>query len=115
MDILAEHLAPLVLEHIKEVWQKQNPITSGKPNLNLLPILHPDKHESTEESTRLFVDILDVFSKNIFQLVMEIKKQRETLTMLQDQRSQADVTSSGKAEYMDMRQESVRNLLQLLT
>ncbi len=115
LDILAEQLTPLVSEFIKERWQKQNPITSGKPYLNLLPILHPDNHESTEVANKLFLEILDVFASNSMQLVQEIKKHRETLKLLTDQRAQSDSGSGGSAEYADMRQESIRNLLQLLS
>jgi CRP-like cAMP-binding protein len=115
LDMLAEQLTPHVSEFIKERWEKQNPITSGKPNLNLLPILHPDNHESPEDSNRLFLQILDVFSINIFQLVQEIKKHKETLRTLFDQRSQADSGSGVSTEYADMRQESIKNLLKLLT
>lgn len=114
LDLLAKQLSPFVSAFMKETWEKQNPITSGKPNLNLLPILHPEKHESTEDSVRLFKEILDIFSKSVFQLILEIKQHKDTLKALHEQRTQSDVGSSSRSDSVDMRQESIKNLKKLL-
>ncbi len=115
LDVLAKQLSPFVAQYMGDTWEKQNPITSGRPNLNLMLIVHPEKHESTEDSTRLFKEILGIFTKNIFQLVLEIKQHKETLKALFEQRTQSDTGSSASAESVDMRQESVKNLTKLLS
>jgi hypothetical protein len=114
LDFLVKQLSPFVAQFMGDTWEKQNPITSGRPNLNLMPIIHPEKHESTEESIRLFKEILSIFSKSIFQLVLEIKQHKETLRALFEQRTQSDTGSGSNAESVDMRQESVKNLTKLL-
>ncbi len=115
LDILAKQLTPFVAQHIKDTWEKQNPITSGNPNLNLLPIIHPDKHESPEDCIRLYKEIQDIFAKITFKLVMEIDRQKDTLSSLLEKRSQSDITTNVKSDHVDMRQESVKNLTKLLS
>ncbi len=114
LDILTKHLTPLLSPILKETWKKQNPITSGTPHLNMLAILHPDKHPSTEEPVRLFNDIKNIFAKNIYQLVLEIKQHKQTLNDLFEYRSKSDVSIVSSAEHVDMRQESIKNLIKLL-
>lgn len=114
LDILAKQLTPFVAKYIKETWEKQNPITSGNPNLNLLPIIHPDKHESPEDCVKLYKEIQDVFAKITFQLILEINKQKNTLSALLEKRSQMDISTSIKSDHVDMRKESVKNLKKLL-
>ncbi len=114
LDILAKQLSPFVAQYMKDTWEKQNPITSGKPTLNLMPIVSPEKHESTEDSIRLFKEIQEIFTKSIFELILEIKQHKNTLKALFEQRSQSDMGSSSNAESVDMRQESVKNLTRLL-
>ena len=114
LDVLAKQLGPIVSAYIKETWEKQNPITSGKPNLNLMQILHPDKHESTEDCVRLYKEIVTIFSKSIFDLILEVKRHKETLKALYEQRAQTDAGATSKSESMDMRQETIKNLTKLL-
>lgn len=114
LDLLTKKLTPHVASFMKETWEKQNPITSGKPNLNLVPIVHPDKHESTEDSIKLFKEILEIISKTNFDLVKEIKSHRDTLRALFDQRAQTETSGVSKADAVDMRQQTIKNLTSLL-
>lgn len=113
-DVLEKQLTPLIAPLMKEIWEKQNPITSGSPNLNLMLIVHPDKHESPEEAVTLYNNIMDILGKNIFQLILEIKQHRETLNELYEFRSKSEVSSATSSEQIDMRQESIKNLLKML-
>ena len=113
-DLLAKQLTPLVEPFVKDTWVKQNPITSGNPHLNLMSIIHPDKHEETNDATALFVNIQSLLSQIIFQTVLELKFHKETLTELYELRSQSDTGSVANTEQVDMRQESIKNLIRIL-
>jgi len=110
-NILVKQLTPLISPVIKEIWEKQNPITSGKPGLNLMSILHPEKHESIGYAIILYEKILGVLSKNTRNLIIEIEAHQKTLSELIDEHSGDDATSDKGGKQVDIILESAQQLV----
>ncbi|MBU2645907.1 hypothetical protein KKI24_14455 [bacterium] len=111
INILAKQLTPLLSPLMKDTWEKRNPITSGTPSLNLLSVLHPDKHGSSFEVIQLFEKIIAVFSSNTKILIQEIKDHKETLRQLYDQQSNVDISATQGSIQVDIRKESSLQLV----
>ncbi|MCP4751541.1 MAG: cyclic nucleotide-binding domain-containing protein [Proteobacteria bacterium] len=114
LNILAKQLTPLLSPFMKDIWEKRNPLTSGAPNLNLLPVLHPDKHESCKVAVELFENIMTVFSKNTQQLFVEIEEHKDTLYQLNEQQANIDTSAGQGGDQVDIRKESAQQLVSLL-
>ncbi|MBT6615538.1 MAG: cyclic nucleotide-binding domain-containing protein [Deltaproteobacteria bacterium] len=112
LNILAKQLTPLLSPLMKDTWEKRNPITSGTPSLNLLAVLHPDRHANSFAVIQLFEKIVQVFTSNTEILIQEIKGHKETLSQLYDQQSNADISTTQGSSQVDIIKESS---LQLVT
>jgi hypothetical protein len=99
---------------MKETWEKRNPITSGTPKLNVLSILHPDKHESSQKAIEIFESIHRIFSKNVFHLLVEINQHQETLKELNELRSKTDTGVMQSTEQINIMEESIQHLIKML-
>ncbi len=115
LNILAKQLTPLLSPLMKDTWEKRNPLTSGTPSLNLLAVLHPDKHENSFAVIKLFESIVRVFTGNTELLIQEIKDHKRTLSQLFEQQSKSDVTAAQGSVQVDMRKESSLQLAASLT
>lgn len=111
MNILAKQLTPILSPIMKETWEKRNPLTSGTPSLNLLAVLHPDKHESTFAVIKLYEEVVRVFTANTEALIQEIKAHKQTLSQLYEQQSKSDVSTAQGSVQVDMRKESSLQLV----
>ena len=111
---LANQLTPLLSPLLKDVWEKRNPITSGTPSLNLLSILHPDKHENSAKAVVLFNNIMSLIAKSLKQLTDEIRQHQATLNKLVEQRDYSEGASADADMQVDMRQESIQQLTEIL-
>ncbi len=114
-NILAKQLTPLLSPLMKDTWEKRNPITSGKPRLNLLSILLPEKHGGSSAVIQLFEQIIMVFANNTELLIQEIRSHKQTLSQLYEQQSKADVSAVQSGGQVDIRKESSLQLLTSLT
>ncbi|NQU65280.1 MAG: hypothetical protein HQ517_13495 [SAR324 cluster bacterium] len=114
IDILVEQLTPLLSPLMKDTWEKRNPITSGTPSLNLVSILHPDKHASSFEVVQLFEKIIKVFSSNTEVLIQEIKGHKDILSQLYEQQSGSDISTSEGVSQIDITKESSLQLVSTL-
>lgn len=113
-NILVKQLTPLISPVIKETWERQNPITSGKPGLNLMSILHPEKHESISLAIILYEKILTVLTKNTRNLIIEIQAHQKTLSELIDEHSGDDAASEKGGKQVDIILESAQQLVKNL-
>ena len=105
-NILAKQLTPLLSPLMKDTWEKRNPITSGTPNLNLLAVLHPERHKNSHAVIQLFERIVQVFASNTEILIQEIKGHKDTLSQLYDQQSNADISTTTGSSQVDIIKES---------
>ena len=102
LNILAKQLTPLLSPLMKDTWEKRNPITSGAPSLNLLAVLHPEKHTNSFSVIQLFERIVQVFANNTEILIQEIKGHKDTLGQLYDQQSNADISTTTGTNQVDI-------------
>ena len=114
LDDLANQLTPLLSPLLKDSWEKRNPITSGTPSLNLLSVLHPDKHESAQKAVVLFNNIISIIAETHKQLIEEIQQHKETLNKLYEQRNYTESGAADSEVQIDMRQESIQQLTSIL-
>lgn len=111
INILSKQLTPLLSPLMKDTWEKRNPITSGTPSLNLLSILHPDKHASSFDVIQLFEKIITVFSSNTEILIEEIKSHKAILSQLYEQQSSVDISATEGTSQVDIIKESSLQLV----
>lgn len=114
LNILTKQLTPLLSPLMKETWQKRNPITSGTPSLNILSIFHPEKHESCKAAIKLFKNVLDIFAKNVSHLIKELQFHNDLLAEFSKKRDYTDVSGGQSAVQIDIRKESIQQLIKIL-
>ncbi|MBT4290730.1 MAG: cyclic nucleotide-binding domain-containing protein [Deltaproteobacteria bacterium] len=101
-DRLAKKLTPILSHILEDTWKKQNPILSGNPGLNILSILHPDKHNNSQDIIKLYQSIFEIVSEQSYQLLLEVKQQKTFLETMKDKYSQLDTTSASEVSKIDM-------------
>jgi hypothetical protein len=114
LDILSKQLAPILEPLLGEVWKKQNPIVSGKPGLNLLSILQPDKHEGSSHVVFVFDQIIKTISQQMYKLMLETLQHKNFLSKMKEKYSQLDTNTDSGINKIDMLHGLVSRLTDIL-
>ncbi len=101
-DRLVKKLTPVLSEIMADIWTKQNPILSGNPTLNILSVLHPDKHNSSEDIINLYQSIFRIVSEQSYELLLEVKQQKTFLESMKEKYSQLDTSAASDVNKIDM-------------
>ena len=113
-DILVRKLTPILKPIMGQVWIKQNPILSGTPELNLLSVLRPDRHESSQRIISIYNQIIETISRQMYKLLLETLQQKSFVAKMKEKYSQLETTAESGLNRADMLKSQVTRLADIL-